>query len=252
MAAPFRSPGGPPPSRASNRHAILADLLPGVAQWRWSQRDRGLVLLGSFLATLMMSVFCWGTVLGWAFLGLAFLTHLASSIDVLRQLAFPVFRPLVAVSASALSLAAAVYLPIAVSLFLVAYPARSSDLGARYLVNLLAYRTATPCRGEWVWFRHSPQQPDRAGRVLATEGQEVEWTGRRWKIDGLDVPAHPGMLPYYPEGWRFSIPRGHLLVSQEASGNESTDSSPILIVGRDQIIGRAWIKCYPFWERSLL
>ncbi|QEH33105.1 hypothetical protein OJF2_16020 [Aquisphaera giovannonii] len=241
-----------PATLGAGHYARLADLIPGMAQWRWAQRERGLVLLGTFLASLLMTVFCWGSLLGWGFLAMAFLTHIASSLDVLRQLAFPVFRPFVALSASALGLAAGVYIPLSLSLYLLASPVGSAGPGAGYLINRIAYRAASPAPGEWVWFRISQHLGGRAGQVLATEGQEVEWTGRRWQVDGHDLTAHPGSLPYYPAGWRFSIPRGCLLIGPEGPGPDPAVASPILIVGRDQVVGRAWVKCSPFWERTFL
>ena len=66
-------------------------LVPGLAQLNWRQHERGLVFLLSFLSALVVSVFCWGTSMGWAFLAFAFVTHAASTIDLIRQRSFPVF-----------------------------------------------------------------------------------------------------------------------------------------------------------------
>ena len=65
-------------------------LVPGLAQLNWGQLERGLVLLLSFLSALVVSVFCWGTSMGWAFLAFAFVTHAASTIDLIKQRSFPV------------------------------------------------------------------------------------------------------------------------------------------------------------------
>src|SRR5437762_10338347 len=64
-------------------------LVPGAAQWCWGQRERAAVLFGSFAAGVISSAFAWGTVTGLAMLGFAFLTHVASTVDVVRQSAFP-------------------------------------------------------------------------------------------------------------------------------------------------------------------
>ena len=57
-----------------------------------------------------------------------------------------------------------------------------------------------------------------AGQVIAIAGQEVEWTGRRWRVDGKDLRfMHPGALPFYPASWRFQVPRDHVLIDQEPS-----------------------------------
>ena len=69
----------------------LGMLVPGLLQHRWGQQQRGWVFFGSFLSALMVALWTWGTVPGSGFLMLAFLTHVASVTDVLRQGSFPVF-----------------------------------------------------------------------------------------------------------------------------------------------------------------
>ena len=147
-----------------------------------------------------------------------------------------------------------VYLPLASALRLFALPARGDgEPGTGYLVNCLAYQQTEPLPGQWIWLRLPPHQGGCAGQVMAVGGQEVEWTGRRWRIDGKELASnHPGALPHYPEGWRFRVPEHHFLVGSEPSTLAPEPLSPLVIVSRGQIVGRAWAKYYPIWERSLL
>src|SRR5262245_13218377 len=73
FAVPDQSPAG------------LGILIPGYAQWRWNQRERALVLFGSFAAALVVGAFAWGTATGAAVLAFAFAAHVVSVVDVFRQ-----------------------------------------------------------------------------------------------------------------------------------------------------------------------
>jgi hypothetical protein len=242
LKSPFRSSLG------------LKILIPGLAQIGWRQRERGTVFLVTFLTSLGTSLFCWGNLMGWGFLALCFLTHMAAAQDVLRQRSFPVFPRNVALAAIILGMGSTVYLPAGVLLWLYAFPASPGGAtGAGYLVNCLAYRAKEPSPGQFIWLRLSPASSPRAGQVVAVAGQEVEWTGRRWLVDGRDLESmHPGALPYYPDAWRFRVPTNHVLIEPETSGVNAEVCSPLVIVGREQIVGRAWARYYPFWDRCLL
>src|SRR5262245_6136862 len=96
--------------RSKSRAGILI-LIPGYAQWSWRQRERALVLFGSFAVSIAVGLFCWGTPTGLAILAFAFGAHVFSVADVVRQSAFPGFgRWAPWVSASG-GLALGVYVP---------------------------------------------------------------------------------------------------------------------------------------------
>lgn len=231
----------------------LEALDPGIDANDVAQHDRGMVYLVSFLAALGTSLFCWGNLLGWCFLAFCFLTHLAASLDVVHQRAFPVFPGSVALAAAVLGIGLTVYLPIAVLLWFCTFSTCSGVTGDGYLVNRLAYQEGEPSPGHFIWLRLSAASSPRAGRVLAVGGQEVEWTGRRWRVDGQEMRSeHPGTLPYYPNAWRFQVPPNHVLIGPEKASATAEPGSPLVIVSREQIVGRAWARYYPFWERSLL
>src|ERR1700722_15826609 len=84
-------------------------LVPGWPQLAWSQRERGLVLLGSFFASLAMAIFLWGTHFGWLILIFAFGTHVVSVADGIRQSAFPGFGRWVPVWSASASLGMGCY-----------------------------------------------------------------------------------------------------------------------------------------------
>jgi len=101
--------------------------------------------------------------------------------------------------------------------------------------------------------RLSPASNPRAGQVVAVAGREVGWTGRRWLVDGKDLQSKlPAALPYYPNAWRFQVPPNHVAIGPETTSATAEPSSPLVIVSKEQIVGRAWARYYPFWERCLL
>ncbi len=231
----------------------LGLIVPGFAQIAWGQGHRGSVFLLTFVSALSTSLLSWGTLPGWAFFGLALFTHLVSSLDVLHQRSFPVFPRVTALAATSVATILFMYLPIAAVLELYAFPAQSEhSTNAGYLVNRLAYEDAEPRTGDWIWLRLSPAGSARAGLVVGVAGQDVEWTGRGWKVAGRDIALQAGSFPYYPQGWRFRVPDGHVLIGPELDATRIEQMAPLVIVSHDQIVGRAWARYYPFWDRCLL
>jgi len=229
-------------------------LVPGLAQLNWRQHERGLVFLLSFLSALVVSVFCWGTLMGGAFLAFTFVTHAASTIDLLKQRSFPVFPRFMTLVSTLGSLGMTAYLPLGTILTLYAFPAHpDGPAGIGYLVNRLAYRAAAPSPGHCVWMRLSQESPPRAGRIVAVAGQEVEWTSRHWLVDGREVP--PPQIDsalYYPNRYQFRVPEHHLLVGLENDSARMVPCGPMVLISQDQIVGRVWARYSPFWDRRLL
>ena len=75
----------------SSRRPGLRLLVPGWPQFAWGQAERGWVLLGSFVVAAGAGVLAWGTWLSWCFFAFAFLAHVSSTTDALRQGSFPVY-----------------------------------------------------------------------------------------------------------------------------------------------------------------
>ena len=230
-------------------------LVPGLAQLNWGQHERGLVLLLSFLSALVVSVFCWGTSMGWAFLAFAFVTHAASTIDLIKQRSFPVFPRFMALVSTLGWLGMTAYLPLGTILTLYAFPAHpEGPAGIGYLVNRLAYRAAAPSLGHCVWMRLSQESPPWAGRIVAVAGQEVEWSSRRWLVDGRrdSTPPdrfHPLLSRPIPVPCpRASPPRSASRMIRRGS----LPCGPMVLISQDQIVGRVWARYSPFWDRRLL
>jgi hypothetical protein len=229
-------------------------LVPGYAQWSWRQRERGLALFGSFVAALAVGAFAWGTWTGTAVLGFAFLAHVVSVVDVLRQSAFPGFGRWMPVASASGGLALGVYAPVLAVVSLLAWPVPGSGSPAEgYLVNCWAYRQSEPRHGDWVWVRTSPEDAPRIGRVVAGSGEEVEWSARLLRVNGRPLAlVAPFRTMGPPDELRFTVPTGYVLVNPIPAPPGGATSEGLALMARDQIEGRAWARSYPLWSRRLL
>jgi hypothetical protein len=234
--------------------AGLRLLIPGWPQLVWGQGERGRVLLGSFLAAAGAGALAWGTWLSWPFFAFAFLAHVTSTTDAVRQGSFPVYSRRMAVPMIAGAMAMLVYLPALLTLVATAWPGSADDrTRSVYLVNCWAYRSERPRDGHWVWLRLPPQGGLHAARVVAVAGQEVEWNGRQWRVDGQDPRLRSrGRTSAWPQTFRFKVPADQVLVEPEEEEGSPPATAPLVLVAQDQIIGRAWAQYYPVWDRRLL
>jgi hypothetical protein len=84
-------------------------------------------------------------------------------------------------------------------------------------------------------------------------GQEVEWTGRSWKVDGHArlLPAHLRLMTW-PLTCRFKVPANQILVEPQDESETTSRLGPLVLVSPNRIIGRAWAQFYPVWDRHLL
>jgi hypothetical protein len=239
---PFESPAG------------FRLLVPGWPQCSWGQRERGWVLLGSFLVAVGVAIVAWGTWLSWCFFAFGFLIHVSSTADAVRQASFPVYARRAAVPIVVGALAMLIYMPCLSALITTAWPGAAPDRTRRvYLVNCWAYHSAQPSRGHWVWLRLPPMGALHAARVVAVAGQDVEWTGHDWRVDG-QIPRllAPRRTSVWPQPWHFQVPPDEVLVEPEEEGGTPPSSGTLVLVPQEQIIGRAWARYYPVWDRRLL
>ena len=229
-------------------------LVPGWPQCFWGQTARGWVLLGSFLGTAGAAVMTWGTWLSWTLFAFAFLVHVSSATDAIGQSSFPVYARRAAPTMIAVALAVLLYLPAILTLVDTAWPGSAPDrTRSVYLVNCWAYRGAAPMRGHWVWLRLPPQGQLHAARVVALAGQEVEWTGQSWRVDGQLYPLlAPRRNTAWPQACRFQVPADQVLIEPEDEGSSPPSAGSLVLVPQEQIIGRAWARYYPVWDRRLL
>jgi hypothetical protein len=219
-------------------------LIPGYPQWAWNQRERALVLFGSYLVALGVGLFAWGTPLGLAVLAFAYGTHVASATDVVRQQAFPGFGRWVPMVSASGGLGLALYLPALTAATLFAWPEMGVGLADEgYLVNCGAYRGAPPREGEWVWL----------GRIVAGPGQEVAWSGQHLSIDGRrPAPGFSWRPRTHLVDLRFTVPGDHALIAPNSSESARSHPAAPVLVSRGQILGRVWAQLYPIRARQLL
>jgi hypothetical protein len=234
--------------------AGLRILLPGCAQFAWGQHERGWVLLGSFVVGLAAGVLTWGTWLGWACCAFAFFAHVTSTTDAIRQASFPADPRRAAWTMTTAALAVVLYLPALSVLLELARPGFAQDrTGNGYLINCWAYRDGHPFSGDWVWLRLPPLGTFHAAQVVALPGQEVEWTGQGWRVDGKEQPLHaPLRMTVWPQPCRFRVPPNQILVEPEDDAASQPAMSPLVLVDDHAVVGRAWAQFYPVWDRRLL
>jgi len=234
--------------------AGLRALVPGYAQWSRRQRERGAVLFGTFAAAAAAAVFAWGTPAGLAVLAYAFATHAFSTADTVRQGSFPASGRWATRVGVPGGLAVGMYAPLLAAATLFAWPGTGAGVSPDgYLVNCWAYRRSEPTRLHWIYYRPGPTCPPRAGRVVAAGGQEVEWSAAGLRVDGQPVQvggrfcpsAAPGLLTY-------RVPRRHSLVEPTPQAAGARTPGGLAIVPHDRVIGRAWARFYPVWDRRLL
>ena len=100
MAKPFHRPAG------------LRILIPGYPQWVWNQTERAAALGGMYAASMAVAFFSWGTRIGLVMLALAFLAHVSSAADAIRQAAFPGFGRWVPTVSAGFGLGLGCYAPV--------------------------------------------------------------------------------------------------------------------------------------------
>ncbi len=246
---------GSDPRGSERPRGGLRVLVPGYPQWWWGQRERGLILFGSFAAALAVGLFLWGTVTGAVLLIFAYMTHAVSTSDALTQESFPPRRGTIRGIGVSCGLAIGIYFPLLTWLTLVAWPGmRHGPNEDGYLVNCSAYRKSEPRHDEWVCYRATPRGEPRVGRVVAVDGQEVEWAIDTLRVNGLRVD---GLLAPFrgtrlPLRLSYRMPEGHMLINNRDRPTDGSPDEGLVIVSRDQILGRAWARIYPIRERQLL
>jgi hypothetical protein len=229
-------------------------LVPGWPQLSWGQRERAMVLMGSFVLALVVGTWTWGTWVSFAFFAFAFLAQVTATTDALRQSSFPTYSSRASLILVSASFGLVVYGPATLVLSALAWPGFSQDETHNgYAVNRWAYRHTTPRRGEWIWTSLQSNGAPRAAQIVATAGQEVEWTGRSWRIDGLPCPLRASLrLTAWPQACRFQVPSDQVLVEPEQADTSTSTTGPLVLVRSDEIVGRAWAQLYPMWDRHLL
>lgn len=229
-------------------------LIPGYVQWSWGQHERALVIGGTYASSLATALLLWGSPATWGFAAVAVACRTVAWVDAHRQDPFSGFTPTNVLTAAGGCVAVALHAPLFILLSLTAWPSLPTGVGqAVYLINRLAYQNERPAPGQWVWLHGSVSRTHHLARVVAVGGQQVEWTGRRWRVDGNNVEvASSRKLFGYAEPWEFHVPNNHTLLDPEIEFRPGEPSAPLIVVENGQIAGRAWACWSPYWERRLL
>lgn len=126
--------------------------------------------------------------------------------------------------------------------------------GQFILVNKLAYKLGTPERGDVIVF-HNPANPeeDYIKRVIALPGDTLQIRDQTVYINGEPLEEPYPQNPITP-GTVFGpvvIEPDHLFVMGDNRPN-SQDSRRFGQLPEDLIVGRAWIRVWPFSEFGLV
>lgn len=234
--------------------AWFALLMPGCVQWARGKRRRGLAFAWSYGVSLATALALWGGWLAVVCLAVAIVCQTLGWVDALKGSPFSGFTPTSVLMATGGGLSLAAHLPMIGLLGLLAWPAAGAypDAGS-FLVNRLAYRSRPPAPGDWVWLDATVPGVRRAARVVAVGGQEVEWTGNRWTVDGRAIDVDSSRIfAGYPQRWRFRVPNLHILIDSTAQVAPEKPGAPWMVVEDRRIIGRVWARSTGFWDRRLL
>jgi len=184
--------------------------------------------------------------------------HVAAAADALRQSAFPAAGRWAPPAAASGVLVGAVYAPLLAAASVLAWPGLRGGPGTGrahegYLVDRRAYHLAGPSPGDRVWYRPDPRGEPDVGRVVAARGQGVEWRDDRLRVDGRTVDAPDSLRRAAPLlAFAYEVPDGHVLVEPGDPVGGGRPAPCLVLVADDQIIGRAWARLYPLWDRRLL
>lgn len=258
MATAQRSTNGKATGAAQGRSragqpAGLRILIPGYPQLLWGQADRAAALGGTYAAAIFVALFAWGSRMGLVMLAFAFLSHVTSAADAIRQGAFPGFGRWVPTVAASVSLGLGCYAPaLAVASVLAWTGGPAGAEHERYAINLWAFRSSGPSSGDWVWYRSPETGSFGLGRVVAGPGKNVEWYGESLTVDGVPLDWRPTAPQAAPSDLALIVPEGQVLVATSSSNPARATSAGLRLVSLDGVVGRPWARLYPVWTRRFL
>ncbi len=236
---------------SARRPAGFRILVPGYAQWTWSQRERAMVLFGTFAAALAVAIFAWGSKPGLAMLGCAFAMHVASTADVIRQGAFPGFGRWVPGLSATFGLGLGCYMPTLVLASAFAWPDHREGYSQdAYLINRWAFRDEGPRTGDWVWFRTA--RGFGIGQVVAGPGQQVECRENTLRIEGQRLLWNTKDRGKLNLDLSLAVPDGQYLIVPLAGTPGTTTAAGMTLIPRENIVGRPWAQVYPVRKRHFL
>jgi hypothetical protein len=210
-----------------------------------------------FASAWLMGGFGWGSWAGLLFLGLAFGVHVLAVADVMSQRAFPALAGGAPTFSTSAVIGVGIYGPVLLLANHFAWPGeRHGASGEQYLVDRGSYATRPPSPGEWVFFRVREGQGFDLGRVLAGPGDELEWVEGAARINGRVSESGEGLLRPEVRALRMTVPEGQWLIAAagevNVGGDRLADRGELMLVARDDLIGRPWAQSLPLRSRRLL
>ena len=234
--------------------AGLKILIPGYPQWSWHQRERALVLFGSYLVALGVGLFSWGTPVGLVVLAFAYGTHVASATDVIRQEAFPGFGRWAPMISTSGGLGLGLYGPALALASLVAWPGMGDGLAGTDTWST-AVPTARPRRNMVTGFGFGRRPGAKAGSGGSWPGRVRRSNGRTSSSGSKAsycLPVVSWLPRQFPADLVLIVPGDHVLIAPVSSGSARTVPGTPVLVPCGEIVGRAWARYYPIRERQLL
>jgi signal peptidase I len=126
--------------------------------------------------------------------------------------------------------------------------------GQFVLVNKLAFKLGEPKRGEVVVF-HNPDMPeeDYIKRIIGLPGDVVELHDAVVYVNGkaLPEPFQHGLMPDGYNWGPITVEPDRLFVMGDNRPN-SKDSRAIGQINEDLIVGKAWLRVFPFDKFGLI
>ncbi len=251
---------------------LLRLIVPGWPQKHLGHANRARWFLRGFLACLVPGILLVGSPLGSVLLGLAVAVHLSSALDLVLT-GDPRSRAARAILCCALVLTV-VYVPAGWLGWQVAAPRRMQQnvgpfaSGDVVLVNSAVYAFRDPAPGDVVLYATNPTTVsgwyhgrnanylvagERIDRILAGPGQTLEIDAGQLLVNGQPA-AHSALNPaHLPATLKVEVPESsYLILPTTALGDEigmrGLDWQSLSVVRSEQIVGRAWLRHYPFWR----
>ena len=194
----------------------------------------------------------WGTWLGTGLLVCAFVVHVFATADAMGRGTFPPFERWIPWMTASLGLGFGCYAPLMIAGSLLAWPGiRVGSSFEGYLVDRWTLRERAPMPGDHVWVESLDGRGPWLGRVVAVSGQNIEWADDRLRLDGMPAADRRVQFPDQVGDLKLRVPNDHLLIVAEGFNLPNERATP-RIVPSTRIVGLAWAKYYPIWERRLL
>ena len=251
-------------------------IVPGWAHIHEGHKIRGRVFMGVWLAAVIVGTLCYGTSLGAVAVGIVFATHASSILDLVLQSNNRNPRTAVIATAMSVTLALAIYWPIisAIPQFVDSRQLLQTSApfvpGDVVLYNPRAFVGSSPQPGDVVLYRNAEftaATPERVrgdrrtvtrvrgewvDRVVAGPNSTVRWDGEKIWVNGEPSsvqPLNPKMLPASLE---IQIPAGACCIlpttNPYLAQTTLTAGESNCIVHDSHIVGRVFLRNYPFWR----